>query len=359
MPGFELLINQEQPIRILTTLLRNGTLPHALLFTGTEGVGKQAAAVALAMACNCQKELPEFNAADRSGQDPVNSSGEFNRITMDACGVCKSCRKITAGNHPDIIRIQPIGPIIKIDQIRALLQTLAMKPYEAITRVAILSEAQTMNAAASNALLKILEEPPSRSMLVLTATQKSDLLPTIVSRCQHVGFNPIPKQRIASWLKKKHGLEQQAADILAAMANGSFSRAQMMVKEDWLQRRKWLIEEMARLSLQPIAHLYALAEKLSKEKEALAQSLEIIKVWFRDLIINQYDAGKIINRDVANKIEHASQKDNLPDLLSKVDAVQKTQNRLAPNTNLRLTIESLLIRLAQRKNHEKNSWHTI
>jgi DNA polymerase-3 subunit delta' len=331
-------------------------------------VGKQAAALALAMACNCQRELPEFNAADRSGQDPVNSSGEYNRITMDACGVCKSCRKIAAGHHPDIIRIQPIGPIIKIDQIRALLKTLAMKPYEATIRVAILSDAQAMNAAASNALLKILEEPPSRSMLVLTANQKSDLLsdllPTIVSRCQHVGFNPIPKERIASWLKKKHGLEQQAADILAAMANkkhgleqqaadilaamanGSFSRAQMMVKEDWLQRRKWLIEEMTRLSLQPIAHLYALAEKLSKEKEALAQSLEIIKVWFRDLIINQYDAGKIINRDVANKIEHASQKDNLPDLLSKVDAVQKTQNRLAPNTNLRLTIESL-------------SWHTI
>jgi DNA polymerase-3 subunit delta' len=322
-------------------------------------VGKQAAALALAMACNCQRELPEFNAADRSGQDPVNSSGEYNRITMDACGVCKSCRKIAAGHHPDIIRIQPIGPIIKIDQIRALLKTLAMKPYEATIRVAILSDAQAMNAAASNALLKILEEPPSRSMLVLTANQKSDLLPTIVSRCQHVGFNPIPKERIASWLKKKHGLEQQAADILAAMANGSFSRAQMMVKEDWLQRRKWVIEEMARLSLQPIASLLALAEKLSKEKEALAQSLEIINVWFRDLIINQYDAGKIINRDVAEKIENASQKNNLPDLLSKVDAVQKTQNRIAANTNLRLTMESLLIFLAQRKNHEKNSWHTI
>lgn len=347
MPGFELLINQEQPIRTLTALLRNGTLPHALLFTGTEGVGKQAAAVALAMACNCQRELPEFKAEHRSGQAPVNSSGEFNLLTMDACGVCKSCRKIAAGNHPDIIRIQPIGPFIKIGQIRALLQTLAMKPYEAITRVAILSEAQAMNAAASNALLKILEEPPSRSMLVLTATQKSDLLPTIVSRCQHVGFNPIPDEKIAAWLKNKHGLEQQAADILAVMANGSFSRAQMMVKNNWLQRRKWVIEEMAHLSLQPISHLFALAEKLSKEKEALAQSLEIIKVWFRDLIINQYDAGKIINRDVADKIETASQKNNLSDLLSKVDAVQKTQNRLAANTNLRLTLESLLIELAQ------------
>jgi DNA polymerase-3 subunit delta' len=184
-------------------------------------------------------------------------------------------------------------------------------------------------------------------MLVLIATRKSDLLPTIVSRCQHVGFNPISKEKIASWLKQKHGLEQQAADILAAMANGSFSRARMMIKDNWQQRRKWVIDEMDRLSLQPIAYLFALAEKLSGEKEALAESLEIIKVWFRDLIINQYDAGKIINRDIADKIENASQKNNLPDLLSKVDAVQKTQNRLAANTNLRLTMESLLIQLAQ------------
>ena len=347
MPGFELLIDQEQPIRILTTLLRNGSLPHALLFTGTEGVGKQAAAAALAMACNCQRELPEFNAADRSGQGPVNSSGEFNLITMGACGACKSCRKIEAGNHPDIIRIQPTGQIIKIDQIRSLLNTLAMKPYEATTRVAILSDAQAMNPAAGNALLKILEEPPSRSMLVLTATRKSDLLPTIVSRCQHVGFNPIPRARIAARLEKNYGLEKQEADILAAMAGGSFSRARMMMEDKWLQRREWVIEEMSRLSLQPVGRLLALAEKLSKEKDTLAQSLEIIKIWFRDLIINQYDAGKIMNRDFADKIERAARNYNLPDLLSKVDAIQKTQNRIAANTNLRLTMESLLISLAK------------
>lgn len=347
VPGFELLINQEQPIRILTTLLRNGTVPHALLFTGTEGVGKQAAAVALAMACNCRSALPESKADHRSGRDPVNSSGEFNLTAIGACGVCKSCRKIAAGNHPDIIRIQPIGPFIKIDQIRSLLQTLSIKPYEAITRVAILSEAQTMNSAASNALLKILEEPPSGSMLVLTATQKSDLLPTIVSRCQNVGFNPIPKKRIAAWLKEEHGLEQQSAEIIAAMAKGSFSRAQMMVEDNWLQRRKWVIDEMGRLSLHPISRLFCLAEKLSREKEAVAQILEIIKVWFRDLVIQRYDAAKIINRDAADQIERASRKNNLPGLLSKVDAVEKTQTRLAANTNLRLTMESLLITLAK------------
>lgn len=347
MSGFKSLINQERPVRILSTLLQNGTLPHALLFTGAEGVGKQAAADALAMACNCQGAIPEFHAEDRSGQDPVNSSGPINSIAVNACGVCKSCRKIAAGNHPDIIRIKPTGHFIKIDQIRALLQTLAMKPYEARTRVAIISEAQSMNAAASNALLKILEEPPDRSMLVLIANQSSDLLPTIVSRCQHVGFNPIPKEIIAAWLEKKHGLEQPAAHIIAAMANGSFSKAQMMMQANWLLHRNWLIAELDDLSRQPIVRLLALAERLSKQEGRLAESLEIIKVWLRDQIVGQYDASKIINRDVADKIENASQKNNRIELLSKVEAVQKTQNRLAANTNLRLTMERLLIQLAK------------
>ncbi len=310
-------------------------------------MGKQAAAVALAMACNCQGEIPESPVEDRSGQDPADSPGAINAITVNACGACKSCRKIAAGNHPDIIRIKPVGPFIKIDQIRALLQTLAMKPYEAITRVVILSEAQAMNAAASNALLKILEEPPHRSILVLIADQKSDLLPTIVSRCQHVGFNPIPEEKIAAWLENQHGLEQPEAGILAAMAKGSISKAQMMIKDNWLQHRNWVIDEMDRLSQQPIARLFALAEKLSKQERPLSESLEIIKVWLRDLIVGQYAAAKIINRDFADKIETASQKNKLTDLLSKVEAVQKTQNRLAANTNLRLTMESLLIKLAQ------------
>ena len=345
MPGFESLINQERPIRILTTLLRNGALPHALLFTGTEGVGKQDAAVALAMACNCRQENPEFHAENRSVADPANSCDTS--VSVKACGVCKSCRKIAAGNHPDIIRIKPKGPFIKIDQIRALLQTLAMKPYEAMTRFAILSEAQAMNAAASNALLKILEEPPSRSMLVLIATRRSDLLPTIVSRCQHVGFNPIPKEKIAEWLENEHGLAQPAANILAAVANGSFSRAQRLMNDNWLQHRKWLLDEIDQLSRQPIVGLLALAERLARKRETLEESLEIIKVWYRDLIINRYDAGKIINCDIAAKIEKASQKNKLPDLLSSVDAIQKTQNRLAASTNLRLAVESLLISLAE------------
>jgi hypothetical protein len=96
-----------------------------------------------------------------------------------------------------------------------------------------------------------------------------------------------------------------------------------------------------------MGRLLALAEKLSGKREELSEALEVIKIWFRDLIIGRYDPGKIINQDVADKIELASGKVSIPALLSKVNAVQQAQNRITANTNLRLSLENLLIKLAQ------------
>jgi DNA polymerase-3 subunit delta' len=345
--GFHSIIDQEKPIRILTTLLKNGTLPHAFLFTGTEGVGKQATAVALAMACNCQRENTGTTAADMSDPNLESPSVKSDVTSIDPCGVCKSCKKIASGKHADIIRIQPSGSFIKIAQIRELVHTLAMKPYEAKMRVVIVNDAEALNAAASNALLKILEEPPQWTILVLIATRKSGLLPTIVSRCQEVAFNPISRKNIVQLLRQEQRLTDEAAGIIAAMANGSYFHAQSMVRGNWLRRRKWLLDEIEALSLQDAGRLLALAEKLSRERQVISDTLEIIKVWFRDLIISRYDPGKIVNQDLASKIKIAAAKTALPALLSKVNAVQQVQNRLAANTNLRLALEGLLMQLAQ------------
>jgi DNA polymerase-3 subunit delta' len=348
VPGFKSLINQKKPIRILTTLLKNGTLPHAFLFTGTEGVGKQAAAIALAMACNCQQETTGLETADQI-QPTLDSPPVKSDVTStDPCGACNACKKIASGKHPDIIHVQPSGSFIKIAQIRELVRTLAMKPYEAKIRMAIITDAQTLNDAASNALLKILEEPPERTILVLIASHKSGLLPTIVSRCQQVGFNPISKERIVHLLKEEYELTDEAAGILAAMANGSYSRAKALVHSNWLRQRKWLLDEIEALSLQKMARLLALAEKLSGERQTVSEALEVIKIWLRDLIITQYAPGRIINQDMAGKIKIAAQKSTVPALLSKVSAVQKFQNQLAANTNLRLAMEYLLLQLARQ-----------
>jgi len=115
--------------------------------------------------------------------------------------------------------------MIKIAQIRSLLGTLAMRSYEAKRRVVIISDAQTMSPEASNALLKALEEPPDQTIIVLIAPQGTDLLPTIVSRCQHIRFNPIRREDLERLLVEKHGMEPMQARVPSMMANGSLSQA--------------------------------------------------------------------------------------------------------------------------------------
>jgi DNA polymerase-3 subunit delta' len=348
--GFESILGQEQPIRLLNTLLQNGTIPHALLFIGIEGVGKQTAAMALAMACNCvATEQEHLSEGMKTQSDSYTASDQIK--TISPCGCCKSCRKIESGNHPDIILLKPSGPFIRIGQIRDLCGTLAMKPYEARLRVVIISDAQAMNPSAGNALLKVLEEPPDRTILILTALQTSDLLPTILSRCQHIRFNPVSRKNLESLLIQRHNVNPDEAKIIAIMANGSVSKAFSMIsptkRENWINRRIWLIDEVESLPVRSIGSRMAFAEKLSKSKEILAESLEVIKSWFRDLVVYKYHPGKIINRDLNGRIQCASKKMEVTSLISKIDYIESAQKNIQANTNLRLTLEVLIMRLAK------------
>jgi len=344
--GFDSIIDQNRPLRILTACLQKGTIPHALLFTGIEGVGKERAAVALAMACNC--------AANREGSDSERVVGRTTDLsntgrsfTTQPCGSCKSCRKIESDNHPDIIRLKPSGPFIKIDQIRTLCQTLAMKPYEAGMRVVIISDAQAMNPAAGNALLKVLEEPPVRTILVLIAAHISNLLPTIVSRCQHIRFNPISKMNLESVLVRDHGIDAGDATVIATMAAGSMSRALGMYRTNWIKRRYWLINELDSLSAGSMNRLLAFGGQLAKNKDDLPDALEVLKTWLRDLVIAKLHPDRMINHDLASKLQQASQKMSLASLLSKFETIQSTQNAIQAGTNIRLAMESMVLKLSR------------
>ena len=347
MPGFASIVDQERPIRILRALLHHRTLPHALLFTGIEGVGKRAAANALALACNCLKKN-SGHAAEIKNTRIITSQGIKDPYSsVGSCGSCIACRKIESGNHPDIIQVKPTGPFIKIAQVRALCDTLAMKPYEASTRVVIIHNAQCMNPAASNALLKILEEPPQRTILILIAAQTLDLLPTVVSRCQHIRFNPISKKRLENLLVEKHGLDLDDAMAIATMANGSLSRAIAMYQANWVNQRNWILDELNGLSSRPIGRILAFAERLSKNKNTILETLEVINAWLRDQVMAKFYPDKIINQDIAGDIQLASQKKSVPSLLSKIELVQAAQNSIRANKNLRLTLEVMLMKLAR------------
>ena len=355
MCGFESIVDQQQPIRILTTLIRNETIPHALLFTGIDGVGKKTVATIFAMACNCTGKGRGYLSEDRRSQAENGHHSNNQPATITPCGSCKSCGKIQSGNHPDIIHIEPSGPFIRIDQIRALCHTLAMKPYEARLRIVIISDAQTMNPAAGNALLKMLEEPPDRTILILTAGQTSDLLPTIVSRCRHIRFNPISRKNLTAMLVKKQGFGLDDSNVIANLANGSFSKALSITRQMnrifWIDRRNWLItasglDYQSSLPSRPISSLLAFAEALSKNKETLFDSLEVIKSWLRDLVVFKYCPEKIINKDLSDTVQYASKNNTIKSILAKFEAVEAADKDIQANANLRLTLEKLIIRLA-------------
>lgn len=347
MPGFASIIGQERPVAILRTLFRKAALPHALLFTGQEGVGKYSAAVALSMICNCtggKSEPRDPGPAATRPSSPVPGN-------VEPCGGCPACRKIVSATHPDVILIQPTGGIIRIAQIRALCETLSLKPYEAKIRVVIITDAHAMNAAAGNALLKMLEEPPQNTLLVLTARQTADLLPTIVSRCRPVRFAPIARRTIASKLVEEHGLEHQAAGVLAAVADGSLTRVKTLLQSDWLRYRNWLItasglEAPETLGGRDIGRLLAFAETLSANKERVADALSTLLTWLRDVIVCRYAPERIVNTDLADRLQAAAKVNAVDRLLCKMEALRAAQKQIDDNANLRLALEAMMLRLA-------------
>lgn len=320
----------------LSALYNKGTVPHALLFCGAEGLGKRDTAVLFAMACNCYDKL----------------EGNGNIADTADC-TCRSCNKIRSGNHPDIHWVEPSGAFIKIDRIRELCQSVAMKPYEAKMRVVIISGAQNMNVEASNSLLKLLEEPPQKTILILTAIQASDLLPTIFSRCQTVRFTPISQDIIKSLAIEKFNIFPGEAEITAILSQGSLAKinACKNIKgiRELIGLRNWLLQMCYELTDKRVQVSMgtglAFAEKLSKDKKKLSDSLDIMKSWLRDLIIVKYQPDRIINKDILHNIRLISQTFSTNSLLSKLDVLQTAQQELRTNANVRLAMEIMVLGL--------------
>lgn len=336
-----LIINQEKPVSRLLTMFIKNTVPHALLFTGIEGIGKNAVALALAMAFNCENRFET-----KLNPIPPNDFSDL------VCLKCASCKKILSSNHPDIIQINPSGKMIKIAQIRDLCSTLLVKPFEAEKRVVIINKSETMNQEAGNALLKVLEEPPDNTLFILISGQSSDLLPTILSRCQHIGFNPVSSENIEVYLKKNCKVEPETAEIVASMANGSIKKAVEIAgngkkQRQWLTKRLWIIDEFNSLNSRNTGACLLFAEKLATQKESVADLLDILLNYVRDLIIFRFSPEKIINRDLTEKIADFSKKISVKSLLSITDHLQSAQKDIKSNASLRLTLELMVMKITR------------
>jgi DNA polymerase-3 subunit delta' len=198
-----------------------------MLFVGPEGIGKHTFARKLAQALLCER---------RPHQE------------LDPCEVCPGCVQAASGTHPDLI--EAARPEDKhelpIDVIRGLCDQFALKPARGVHKVAIVDEADLLTEEAANAFLKTLEEPPAGSLLILIGTSPELQLDTITSRCQVMRFDALPESEIAALLREQ-GVSLNAADAarLAALAEGSASRARGLADAELQRFRRALIDEIA------------------------------------------------------------------------------------------------------------------
>jgi DNA polymerase-3 subunit delta' len=267
-------------------------------------------------------------------------------VGTSACGVCRSCKKVISGNHPDVIIVKPSGTFIKIDQVRSLRKTLRFAPLEGGRRVIIINDAHAMNLEASNAMLKILEEPPNDTYIIITASRTTDLLPTIVSRCQQIPFRPVAVADIAAALGTRSGLDADAATAVAVLAKGSLGRALSADAEKWMDWRNDLLERVELVSSESTHALFVFADRLARDKDRLQDALDVIIIWFRDILICRFHPEKILNRDCMEEIQRKSEQLSVDDILEIIMAVFAAQRAIVKNANRRLSLEVMMMRIS-------------
>jgi DNA polymerase-3 subunit delta' len=209
---FRDVIGHRRLVSLLSRSIRQGRLPPSLLFAGPSGVGKRLVATATAQVLNCT----ELKRNDESRGEAVE---------LDACGRCPSCLRIARGVHADVLIVEPgDNGSIKIDQVRDIVERASYRPFEGRCRVVIIDQADALVAAAQNALLKTLEEPPSASVFLLVTSRPDMLLATVRSRCPQLRFRPLAPDEVAAALVKR-GRSASEAHAVAAAADGSIGSA--------------------------------------------------------------------------------------------------------------------------------------
>ena len=214
------IIGHGRQIDQLCKAISSGRLPNAYLFAGPRGVGKRRAADELAASLVC------------SSPDAASSG---------ACGTCLACRKAASRTHPDLFLVLPEAQdpgwkppegkekkpseVIKVEQVRALQSALQFHPLEAKAKLAIIDDADRMNASTANSLLKILEEPPPLTHFALVSTMPNSLLPTIRSRSARLDFGPLSDGEIAAKIASEKGVAREEALRIARLSGGSLGTA--------------------------------------------------------------------------------------------------------------------------------------
>jgi len=319
---FNEILNHNSAKSFLLNSLSLSRQPQSFLISGKKGVGKTTIAMAIARIFNC------------SSNDKID------------CDSCPNCVRILNGNHPDIQIIEklPGKQFINIDLIREIQYNAGVSPIMGQKKVFIIREAENLNPSASNCLLKILEEPPKTSVIVLTSTNPNFLLPTIKSRCVEIQLNPINEDKIRDWLKDKYNLKEDDAKVVSALSDGSPGTAKELMDENFINVRNEILGNLIQFEQEEQITLFKHSYNISLYSENLKESLNLILLWFRDILIYQISSNEdlVINKDKIDAIKSTSKNYDTFNLLQIIDFIQFILSYSYKRLNHQLALEVIL-----------------
>ena len=323
--SFHDIYGHEKKIEIIQKALAQQRIGHAYLFSGIPAVGKKTLAREFVKALNCEKE------------DALH----------DSCGECSSCRKIQRRNHPDVFSVEADGQFIRIDAIREIQEQMKCKPLEARRRVFVIDDADKMNDQAANALLKILEEPSPSNILILVAARPYSMPATIISRCQHMRFNPLRFDTVAKFLVDRIGMDNQRALLLAGLSGGSIGRAMELNEDDIVAYRTELLKLLSITRRNDPFSLINFASFLGQGKKEIKQGLNILSTIFRDaLVFKETQKNEmLVNQDNSSFISIQAARLSGGQILQNIALVERAGETIDQNVNKSLTLETMAFKL--------------
>ncbi|MBU3917579.1 DNA polymerase III subunit delta' [bacterium] len=305
----------------LLLAFQQNRVSSAYLFLGQEGIGKSLLVREFAQLINCE--------------------------TNNNCGQCTNCRMFAGGSHPDFEIIKPSGQNIRIKQIQDLIEKLSLKPSYATKRVILLKQTHLFNQESANSFLKILEEPPLDTLIILSATDENLLIETIVSRCQKIHFPLLTKTELRTILGEKFRLGHQDTEFVLNYAQGRI-RKDFITDCTVLHNIRAQVFNML-LNLrneQMVQYMEMIAQWVTKDHHLYF--LEFCATWLRDFVfMKNQQIERVANQDMLNELKAVEITQTEEQLQWSFDLTIETELAIKANAAKQLALEALLIQIKQ------------
>lgn len=355
--GFESFLGNPKTVSILRQMLAAGRMPHALLFTGPDGVGKKTLAIMLAKALNCERLRADF-----CGQcGPCRKADEMLAATREDLSrrreIKEPSRRVEGLVYFDVQLIEPLTRYILIEQIRRLRNVAYVRPFELQRRVFILDRAQAIHWQAIDLLLKVLEEPPDTTTLILVCPNAYEIRSTLRSRCRGVRFTFVDEAVLLEALAKDSRVPAAQRTLVAHLAAGSLVEARSLNLADFQARRRPWLDYFESLTLKGAASpsevnwrmLFESAKALTENREQFEDTLRIGYDLCLDVLrlLEGQPESTILNVDVASRLKVWAPLLGLSGILTLKDGLDEAYRLQTRNVNQQIGLEALAITMAQ------------